>query len=299
MHRHARFLVGTLAAAALLVPSLTFGQPYEINAKRLMKAGEEFRMEGRVENHRIRKVTVSSGDQQPDLDMTTSLEYAMYVQVKKVEDGAPTSVRCTITRLILNDGESKRSMIGAPPDVTAIRDENGNTKIEKVSGTASNEVLAALYDVIKLEPRTVQAEDLVTSTQPRNVGDSWAVDPKMAAQLLGEEHLDVQPSQVTAKAKLISVEKDNGDAKLTVGLDVSASHVNLAGVLPDFMHLTQTSCEAHWKIVVPMDPSKPILGRTVARSVKYKGTGTQSGVTVNADHFATMTEEWTRTPVGK
>lgn len=299
MHKHARMLVGTLAAAALLVPSLTFAQPYAINAKRPLNVGDQFRTEGRVENHRIRKVTVSAGEPQPDLDMTTSLDYAMYVQVQEVEDGAPTRVLCTITRLILDDGQNKRSMIGAPPDVSAIRDDNGNTKIEVASGTASSEVVAALYDVIKLEPRTIQAEDLVTSTQPRNVGDTWAVDPKVAAKLLGEEHLDVQPGEVTAQSKLISVEKENGDTKLTVGLDVSADHVKLAGVLPDFMHLTQTSCEAHWKIVVPMDPSKPILGRTVARSVKYKGTGTQSGVTVGAKHFATMTEEWTRALVGK
>jgi len=286
------------AAAALVTAGHVNAQPYKIAAKRGLSAGDEFRQAGSVTSERRRSVTATPGPAQPDLDVTTSLEYALYVQVTDVNDGAPTRIRCTVTRLILDDGKTKRSLIGAPPDVTAHLDDKGFTKIEVASGTASEEALAALYDVIKLEPRSVRPGHLVSSSQPRNVGDRWAVNPKLAADLLWEQRLDVQPDRLSATARLVSVETASGDTKLTVALEVSAENVSLAGVVPDFMRLTDTGVKAHYTLVVPLDEAKPIRRMTSERTVTYVGEGNQSGVTVKADHFARMTESWTRTLVG-
>jgi len=291
---------GVIAVAALLsfqfVVQTAFAQPQAIYGVRPMKVGEKFRLVGSTENTKKRSVN-AAGEGQPDLDLTFSLEYAYDVEVLAVADGLPTRQRCTISRLISNTGDGKRSMLGGPPVVIAYRHDNGFTKIDVESGTLSDEALGALYDVIHLEAQRFTPEVLVASPQPRSIGETWPIAPDVAISFLSERKLDVDPQSVRATARLVSVETIGGVTHQKLEATLTSDRLKLAGVLPDGLAMTKSNLEANLTIILPQDSAQPVSGLTTEMTVSYAGSGGQGAIAIKADHTARIRESWTRTPL--
>ena len=292
MNRVVTFVLLTCAG----VGPTALAQPQPIHAPRALKVGDRFRLEGSTENAKQRQV-VADGEAQPDLNMKMSLEYLYDVEVLEVANGQPTRQRCTILRLVSDSGDGKRSMLGAPPNVRAFVDDKGFTKIEVESGVLSDEALATLYDVIRLEPKRFTPEMLGASERPRSVGESWTIDPKLASGLLSERKLDVDPESLEATARLARVETSGGVTHQRVEVKIRADRLKLEGVVPDGLVIAKSAVTTDFIIILPQDRTKPVSALTSEMTVTYTASGGQGPVRISANHIARIRESWTRTPL--
>jgi len=288
-------LVALLCAS---VCTIVRAQPQPIRAPRALEVGDKFRMEGEIKSTKKRHVVAGTAPQ-PDLDLTTSLEYIYDAEVLEVSDGWPTRQRCKLKRLVNDSGAGKISMLGAPPVVIASLDAEGFTKIEVEEGVLSDEALAVLYDVIRLEKRKVTPAMLAESVQPRSVGESWNIDKNLAAAFLAERSLDVEPSRLTATARLASTQKASSTVRQKIEIKIEADGLKMTGVVPDTLRLTKSSLTAELSVVLPEDAGKLVLGLTSDMTVKYSAAGGQGSIAVSAEHTAVIHETWNRTMLSR
>lgn len=290
-----------MALAVLLVPfTLAYGAdpPRPVDLSLGHAVGTRFHLEGMSENIKRRHVSAAS-DQQPDLNLTTTVSYSYDVEVLSVEAGRSTKQRCRITKLTVNDGTETRSLIEGSPTVLVSVNEQGFTKIDVERGSVSEQALGGLYHVIHLEDRRVTPEMLVGSPGTRSVGDEWSIAAPMATDYLGERDLDVEPESVSGTAQFVGTSAVDGTPCDEFAARLSSKRLRLGGVLPDGMQLTSATVDVGVRVFAPRGKSSPILRESTNMTVLYSGRGNPSGITITADHTAQMRETWTRTPLGE
>lgn len=286
-----------IVTAALLVPLVSASasdRPHPIALSHAFAVGDRFHLDGSNENTKRRHVS-ADGEKQPDLNLSSTLLFGYDVKVMAVTDERPTRLRARITKLLVDDGKERRSLLDGTPTVVAFLDESGFTKIVSDQGTISDQALSALYQVIHLEQRRVHSEMLVASSTPRSPGDQWTIAAPLAVNYLGERELDVAPNSISATARFVGPADVGGTPCESFEARLSSKKLQLEGVVPDGMKLTKATVEVRVGLFARTGTHKPIVRETVDMTVTYTGRGSQSGVSFIAEHTAQMRQSWTRT----
>ncbi len=283
--------------AALLVPLASASasdRPHAVALSHAFAVGDRFHLDGSSENTKRRHVS-ADGEKQPDLNLRSTIRFGYDVEVLTVADARPTKLRGTITKLLVDDGKEKRSLLEGTPTVIAYLDESGFTKIVPDQGMISDQALSALYQVIHLEQRRVFPEALVASSTPRSPKDEWVIAAPLAANYLGERELDVDPDSISATARFVGPADVGGIPCEAFEARLTSKKLRLEGVVPDGMKLTKATVEVRVGLFARAGTRKPILRETVDMTVTYTGRGSQSGVSFIAEHTAQIRKSWTRT----
>jgi hypothetical protein len=295
-------ILNTLLALALLLIPFARAEgadpPRSANLSHALSVGDRFQLNGMSQNTKHRHVTIT-GDNPPDLNLTTTVTYSYDVEVLAVSAGRSTKQRCRITQLAVDSGAESRSLIDGTPTVLVSVDEQNYTKIDVEQGTVSQQALGGLYHVIHLETRRVAPEMLMASDSQHSIGDEWSIPAEILVSYLSERELDVEPESAKGTAQFVGTKNVEGRPCDEFVARLSSEKLRISGVLPDEMQMTSASVEVSVRIYAPHGKTSPILRESTEMTVLYSGRGSQGGIALKADHKAQVSDSWTRTPLEK
>ena len=293
-------------------PKIPVSEAYEVRLHRPAKVGDKFRLEVTARRGKpAEKTAVETKKDELDLGFLSEaleeltsrnvpmpeLKVNLSADVEVLETDSVGSI--TKAAFQVNTFLVTRAGVDQPdsnlPLVTA-RLKDGKVVFEK-NGIADNlveptmqEALGLAIDIIKTGDAT--PDQLYGTAEPKQVGDSWAINTRLAAQEFGKFGVFPEAS-LTGVAGVKGKTRVNTEASsggkpahkvdcLQIGVDVNIERFALE--IPGF-----TSKEGQVKIrhivSVPIDPSLPPLGGVTRILLEHKAFGTSDP---NGDPYTLM-----------
>jgi len=265
---------------ALLIPIPAFAQEYIVKFERPAKVGEKYSLSdsGGV------SVTQTANDASYPQRVKSETEdyqvqFAAMAEVLEVDEkGRKVKIAFTVEKFTKIEGSSLTELV--PPGKVIIANGNQETSYSLQDGSLSTQAQEALtlslIDVA--EPGAPSYDDMLGTTEPKQVGESWAVNNTLVAKALevaeGMESLgvSVKPENVSGVAKIAGLEEIGGVEYLDIRAELEAELVSSAR-----LELRDGVVSAIDKAILrfgaqgyfPVDHSIPIQAISLTMDVQY------------------------------
>ena len=156
------------------------------------------------------------------------VQFAAMAEVLEVDEkGRKVKIAFTVEKFTKIEGSSLTELV--PPGKVIIADGNQETSYSLQDGSLSTQAQEALVLVIDLaEPGAPSYDEMLGTTEPKQVGESWAVNNTLVAKALeGAEGMQsvgvsVKPENVSGVAKIAGLEEIGGIEYLDIRAEIEA-----------------------------------------------------------------------------
>jgi hypothetical protein len=170
----------------------------------------------------------------------SQVQFAAMAEVLEVDEkGRKVKIVFTVEKFTKIEGSSLTELV--PPGKVIIADGNQETPYSLQDGSLSKQAQEALgFWTLSLidvaEPGAPSYDDMLGTTEPKQVGESWAVNNTLVAKALevaeGMESLgvSVKPENVSGVAKIAGLEEIGGIEYLDIRAEIEAELTSSKGL---------------------------------------------------------------------
>ena len=190
---------------ALLIPIPAFAQEYLVKFERPAKVGEKYSIS--ASGGMSVKSTVVEDQQVVESEKLTDyqVQFAAMAEVLEVDEkGREAKVAFTVEKFTKIEGSNLTELV--PPGKVIIADPNSYSLQD---GFLSSQAQEALVLISIAEPSSPLDDEILGTTEPKQVGESWALDNTLVAKAIQRKGLGLNLPEA-----LLKLENASGVAKI-------------------------------------------------------------------------------------
>lgn len=259
-----------LAALLACCPTMAAAQSYEIVLSRPARAGATHRVV--ASGYEAEKTTLSAGGevlQQKGDELTVEITASVTVLET---DASGRSIR---SRLTIEKSSAKMGEAAAPvlaPGSEVVMYLKGNDTVFAVAGTPVGEDVAkALSVVFSISGSKETDDDIFGTREKKKVGDTWSINPELAAGSLSETGMVVGKEAMKGGATLKDVIKVGQEECLEIEAWLD---INMVGVeLPGGFVVREGALHAKFGGAFPTNKALARMGERKEMALRMRATG--------------------------
>jgi len=254
---------------ALLIPIPAFAQEYVVKFERPDKVGAKYSFSA---SGGVLKDSTTAVD--TEVNSTTEdyqIQFAAMAEVLEVDEkGRKVKIAFTVEKFTKIEDSRLTELV--PPGTVIIADRNQETSYSLQDGSLSPSAQEALTLVIDLaEPSAPSYDELLGTTEPKQVGESWALDNTLVAKALQKYCPESEAENVSGVAKIAGLEEIGGIEYLDIRAELEAEQcLTRQGVLTFDKAIVRVGIQGY----VPVDHSIPIQAKSAMMNFQVVGKAT-------------------------
>jgi hypothetical protein len=275
-------------------PSTGVGERYPIVLHRDAVVGSRAHVTS-VSTHREETMTTFRGQVVDAADATSAYRLDAIVETLAIDaQGKPVELRYDVRSFTRTEGQLTTEVL-RPGQVIALTtaERREDARILVDAAPISEELAAALDEVLTLTRSTEEDDAYFGSIEPRAVGERWQADVAgIANGLGGHSPLRIDPSHLRGEARVVERTEIDGVDGLTIAVAIDADQVRVDG-LADGASVRDGRVAIRLDGFFPIDPALPRLREGIALTAELAmSISTPQG---SADVALTMTMTTLRT----
>jgi hypothetical protein len=205
------------------------------------------------------------------------VQFAAMAEVLEVDEkGRKVKIAFTVEKFTKMEGSSLTELV--PPGKVIIADGN-SYRLDGSFGSLSQEEALALIAVA--EPSSPLDNEILGTTEPKQVGESWALNNTLIAKTLEVaegiqgEGVSVKPENVSGVAKIAGLEEIGGIEYLDIRAEIEAELTGSVAWTGANATIDKAILRFGVQGYFPVDHSIPIQATSIAMNMQLvlKGTG--------------------------
>jgi len=250
----------TAILLALLISIPAFAQKYVVKIERNAKVGEKYSHSASGSRS---KTTTAVRDQQVVESETVDyqVQFAAIAEVLEVDEkGQEVKIALTVEKFTKIEGSSLTELV--PPGKVIIADGNRENPYSLQNGSLSKQAQEALGVVIAVaEPGGLSDDEVFGTTEPKQVGESWALNNTLVAEVM-------QIEGVSGVAKIAGLEEIGGVEYLDIRIEVGAEQWSPTAV-PEGAAIDKAIIRFSAQGYFPVDHSIPIYAESTTMNLQF------------------------------
>ncbi len=238
---------------------------YSIRMNRPMEVGQKFsvRALGIQQYDLSESGAANPGDRRV---LTVGLEGEARVLAVDTH-GRPTAMQYLVANCTM-DRNGRTTELARAGALLEARDRNGTTQWQIDGRPASADVNATLR-MFGLFTGEQTVDEILGTTQPRTIGESWVIDRQGVARAISTEiGRDLDHETVFGASTLVDTADHGGTPCMVVYTHVSADNCPPPGGTAEGMQVRSSNATATFQGVYPRNPNAPVL--STSRNVTVK-----------------------------
>jgi hypothetical protein len=184
--------------------------------------------------------------------------------------GREQKISCVVTRCTCAQGDVKRDLVPAGSTLVVTK-QNAEVTLDLKPGRLDADAAKLLTGLFWLDDARAPTDGEIFGTADvRHIaGDRWPVDTKALADYQRLDGINVDRSNVSGTARLAELTTIDGVGCAKIVMEFTSKHAT--GLAPGGL---PADIEGTWARVLPVDPSRRALARSLRQTTKFSKSGT-------------------------